>query len=62
MLVAIWWLADATTPCLDMNKAIMVKEVTSTIKDNAAGIPKCKNARIIFQLGASKGFHILNSW
>ena len=62
MLDAIWWLAAATTPCLEMNSAIMVKAVTSTINDNAAGIPIRKNPWMVFQWGASKAFHILNAW
>ena len=39
MLAAIWWLADATVPSRAMNKAISVKELTSTRIASPPGTP-----------------------
>ena len=41
-----------------MNKAIMVKAVTSTIKDKAEGTPNFKNCFRVAQWGGSIRFQI----
>ncbi len=53
MLAAIWWLASATSPRRAMNKAISVKDVTSTITDKPAGTPSVKKRRSCTKSGGS---------
>ena len=57
MLAAIWWLASATSPRRAMNKAISVKDVTSTITDRPAGTPSAKKRRSWARSGASGQRH-----
>ena len=52
-LDAIWWLADAVVPCRAINRAISVKDVTSTMMASPAGIPSRANAISCIRSGRS---------
>ena len=58
-LAAIWWLAEATEPRRAMNRAIRVKDVTSTMMDSPAGTPRRKKCRNTDHWGFSGKRH---SW
>ena len=55
MLAAIWCAAAAVVPWRAMNKAISVKEVTSTMMASPAGTPNCKKPDSVGAWGRSSG-------
>lgn len=57
MLAAIWWAAAEVVPWRAMNKAIRVKEVTSTITASPAGMPSLAKPAIVGQCGGSMRRH-----
>lgn len=52
-LEATWCAAAASVPWRAMNRAISVKEVTSTMMARPAGTPSRANCAMAFQSGAS---------